>query len=165
MSHFSPKCRRERRKRGVVRAAFPFGKHTTRRGKTPVLSADKARQLLDSIDTSHVVGLRDRALIGLMTYAFARAAAAMDLKDYYVQGRRWWVRLHEKGGKRHEMPAHHISAINHRSLAVSCSERLGGLLTYYSRAARYFDQTGVVAELRRNQLKGINGRSSRIARE
>jgi hypothetical protein len=23
------------------------------------------------------------------------------------QGKRWWVRLHEKGGKRHEMPAHH----------------------------------------------------------
>ena len=31
----------------------------------------------------------------------------MKVEDYYPQGKRWWVRLHEKGGKRHEMPAHH----------------------------------------------------------
>ena len=31
----------------------------------------------------------------------------MRRKDVYVQGRRTWVRLHEKGGKRHEMPCHH----------------------------------------------------------
>ena len=35
-----------------------------------------ARQLLESIGTSTVVGLRDRALIGLMVYAFARVGAA-----------------------------------------------------------------------------------------
>lgn len=28
-------------------------------------------------------------------------------EDYYADGKRWWVRLHEKGDKRHEMPAHH----------------------------------------------------------
>ena len=83
-------------------------KHVVRRGKTPVLTEDQARRLLDSIDTTTVVGLRDRALIGVMTYAFARigAVVAMKVEDYY-QGKRWWVRLHEKGGKRHEMPAHH----------------------------------------------------------
>jgi integrase len=32
----------------------------------------------------------------------------MNVEDYYVQGRRSWVRLHEKGGKQHEMPAHHL---------------------------------------------------------
>ena len=44
-----------------------------------------------------------------MTYSFARvsAAVAMDVEDNHPQGKRWWVRLHEKGGKRHEMPAHH----------------------------------------------------------
>ena len=44
-----------------------------------------------------------------MTFAFARigAAVAMRVEDYYPKGKRWWVRLHEKGGKRHEMPAHH----------------------------------------------------------
>jgi site-specific recombinase XerD len=84
-------------------------KHVVRRGKTPVLSAAEARELLDSIDVSTAVGLRDRALIALMTYTFARVSAAvyMQVEDYYSQGKRWWVRLHEKGGKRHEMPAHH----------------------------------------------------------
>ena len=68
-----------------------------------------ARELLDSIDTSTVVGLRDRALTSVLTFAFAcvGAAVAMHVEDYYPKGKRWWVRLHEKGGKRHEMPAHH----------------------------------------------------------
>ncbi|HEX4080716.1 MAG TPA: tyrosine-type recombinase/integrase [Rhizomicrobium sp.] len=84
-------------------------KHVVKRGKTPVLMTDDARALLDSIDTSTLVGLRDRALIAVMTYAFARVSAvvAMRVEDYYPEGKRWWVRLHEKGGKRHEMPAHH----------------------------------------------------------
>jgi integrase len=64
---------------------------------------------IESIDTSTLVGLRDRALIGVMTYAFARigAVVSMRIEDYFANGKRWWVRLHEKGGKRHEMPAHH----------------------------------------------------------
>jgi site-specific recombinase XerD len=84
-------------------------KHVVRRGKTPVLTEEEARRLLDSIDTSTLVGLRDRALIGVMTYAFARigAVVGMRVEDYYPAGKRWWVRLHEKGGKRHKMPAHH----------------------------------------------------------
>jgi integrase len=80
-----------------------------KRGKTPVLTSDQARALIESIDTSMLVGLRDRALIGVMTYAFARVGAvvAMRVEDYFANGKRWWVRLREKGGKRHEMPAHH----------------------------------------------------------
>ncbi len=31
----------------------------------------------------------------------------MKVRDYFVQGRRGWVRLHEKGGKEHEVPCHH----------------------------------------------------------
>jgi integrase/recombinase XerD len=82
--------------------------HVVKRG-TPVLTAADARTLLDSIETKTVVGLRDRALIALMTYKFARvsAAVAMNVEDYYRHRDRGWVRLHEKGGKRHEMPAHH----------------------------------------------------------
>ena len=55
------------------------------------------------------MGLRDRALIGIMAYSFPRVSAvvSMRVEDYYSAGRRWWVRLHEKGGKRHEMPCHH----------------------------------------------------------
>jgi integrase/recombinase XerD len=84
-------------------------KHAVKRGKTPVLTPDEARKLLDSIDVTTVVGLRDRALIGMMAYSFARVSAvvSMRVEDYFSAGKRWWVRLHEKGGKRHEMPCHH----------------------------------------------------------
>ena len=58
---------------------------------------------------STLAGLRDRALVGLMVYSFARVGAAigMRVEDVYVQGRRTWIRLHGKGGKMHEMPCHH----------------------------------------------------------
>ena len=44
-----------------------------------------------------------------MVYSFARINAVLEMKvrDYFVQGRRGWVRLHEKGGKEHEVPCHH----------------------------------------------------------
>ena len=84
-------------------------KYVVTRGKTPVLKADQARTLLDSIEMDTIVGLRDRALVGLMCFTFARVSAAvhMRVEDYYQNGKRWWFRLHEKGGKRHEVPAHH----------------------------------------------------------
>lgn len=84
-------------------------KHVVKRGRTPVLSADEARQLLDAIDTSSIGGLRDRALIGVMVFSFARVSAVigMNSEDYLPQGKRYWFRLHEKGGKQHEVPAHH----------------------------------------------------------
>jgi integrase len=84
-------------------------KYSVKKGKTAVLTADEARVLLDSIAPISTVALRDRALIALMVYTFARIGAALKMRveDVYVQGRRSWVRLHEKGGKRHEMPCHH----------------------------------------------------------
>jgi site-specific recombinase XerD len=83
--------------------------HIVRKGKTPVLEPVEARALLDSIDVTTPIGLRDRALIGLMVYSFARIGAALSMKveDLYSERRRLWVRLREKGGKRHEMPCHH----------------------------------------------------------
>lgn len=83
--------------------------HSARTGATPVLDPAEARQLLDSIDVSTPIGLRDRALIGLMVFSFARvgAALAMRVDDVYMQQRRLWVRLREKGGKAHAMPCHH----------------------------------------------------------
>lgn len=83
--------------------------HKVRKGKTPVLASSEARELLDSIETDTVIGLRDRALIALMTYSFARvsAAVAMNVEDYFTQRKRGWIRLHEKGGKLHDIPAHH----------------------------------------------------------
>jgi site-specific recombinase XerD len=90
-------------------AAVRGPKYVVRTGKTPVLGALEARQLLDSIDTATVVGLRDRALIGLLVFTFARIGAAlgMTVADVFWQHRRLWVRLHEKGGKEHAMPCHH----------------------------------------------------------
>jgi site-specific recombinase XerD len=84
-------------------------KYVVKRGKTPVLTAAEARQLLDSIDCSTLVGLRDRALIGTMIFTFARVSAVvtMAVDDYYHLGKKSWVRLHEKGGKFLEVPAHH----------------------------------------------------------
>jgi site-specific recombinase XerD len=97
-------------------------KHVVKKGKTPVLNADEARELIDRIEIKKTVkldgvtsempditGLRDRALIGTMVYTFARVNAVLQMKvrDYFVQGRRGWVRLHEKGGKEHELPCHH----------------------------------------------------------
>ncbi|MFM0053773.1 tyrosine-type recombinase/integrase [Caballeronia grimmiae] len=83
--------------------------HSSKQGKTPVLEASEARQLLDSIDVSTPIGLRDRALIALMVFSFARVGAALTMRveDVYVQQRRLWVRLREKGGKAHAMPCHH----------------------------------------------------------
>lgn len=84
-------------------------KYVVKRGKTPILTPEDTRALFDSIPTDSLIGLRDRALLALMVYSFARVGAAvkMRVKDYYPNGKRWWIRLHEKGGKHHEMPAHH----------------------------------------------------------
>jgi integrase/recombinase XerD len=83
-------------------------KYKIKKGKTPVLSGEETKQLLAGIDTSCLIGLRDRALIGVMVFSFARISAvlAMDVEDYAQQGKRWWLRLHEKGGKYHEVPVH-----------------------------------------------------------
>ena len=83
--------------------------HSVRKGKTPVLDPAEARTLLDSIDVSTLIGLRDRTLIALIIYSFGRIGAALAVKveDIFVQNRRLWERLREKGGKRHEMPCHH----------------------------------------------------------
>jgi len=84
-------------------------RYSVKKGKTPVLSAEEMGTLLNSIKTDTPAGLRDRALIGLMGYTFARVGAAVQMKveDYYIQKRRGWVRLHEKGGKVNELPCHH----------------------------------------------------------
>jgi integrase/recombinase XerD len=83
-------------------------RYVVKRGKTPVLSSEEARKLLDSIESSTLIGLRDRAVIGTMVYSFARVGAAVTMKvgDYFQHRKRWWLRLHEKGGKRHEVPCH-----------------------------------------------------------
>lgn len=137
-------------------------KHVVKRGKTPILTADEARTLLDSIETSALIGLRDRALIGVMVYSFARVTAAVSMKveDFYAEGKRWWFRLYEKGGKRHEVPAHH-----------SADEYLDAYLTAAGITAdkssplfRTFDHKGRLTErslTRNDALRMIKRRASK----
>ncbi|MCB4346317.1 tyrosine-type recombinase/integrase [Burkholderia vietnamiensis] len=74
-----------------------------------MLDASEVRQLLDSIDVSTPAGLRDRALIALVVFSFARVGAALAtrVEGVNVPQQRLWVRLREKGSKSHEMPCHH----------------------------------------------------------
>ncbi len=83
---------------------------SAREGTTRALSPVQVRTLIDSIDTGSVVGLRDRALIGLMLYTVARigAASRMLVRDYYEEDDTWICRLHEKAGKLHQVPANHV---------------------------------------------------------
>ena len=116
-------------------AAVRGPKHVVKKGKTPILNAAMARQLLDAarpliafnvegilnaamarqlldgIGDGDLVRLRDRAVISVCLFSFARieAALGMDVGDYYPNGKWWWFRLREKGGKDHEMPAHHTA--------------------------------------------------------
>jgi site-specific recombinase XerD len=80
-------------------------------GKTPVLTSQETRELIDSIvdDPNDAGQLRDRAIIAVMVYSFARvsAVARLDVADYYRAGHRWKLHLQEKGGKRRDIPVHH----------------------------------------------------------
>ena len=89
-------------------AAVRAPKHVVTKGATPVLSPAEARRLLEATETGTLAGLRDRALLSVMLYSFARVSAvvAMRRADYFRQESRGWLRLHEKGGKRHDVPAH-----------------------------------------------------------
>ena len=81
-------------------------------GATPVLSPAEARRLLAAIDTGTLAGRRDRALVSVMLYSVGRVSAVIGMRrpDYFRQERQGWLRLHEKGGTRHDVPAHHRAA-------------------------------------------------------
>jgi site-specific recombinase XerC len=78
-------------------------------GKTPAPPHQEVQKLLDSIDVTHQVGLRDRALLAVMAYTFARIGAVVLLtpQDYLQLGKRSLIRFREKGGKEKEIPVHH----------------------------------------------------------
>lgn len=139
-------------------------KHVVKKGKTIVLSAEQARTLLDSIDTTSLVGLRDRALIAVMVYSFARVSALinMNVEDYWQNGKRWWLRLHEKGGKHHEVPAHH-NAESYLDAYIQAAGIGAELKTPLFRSARR--KTGRLTHRRidrRDVLEMVKRRSKRI---
>jgi integrase len=151
-------------------------KHVVKKGKTPVLSAEDARKLLDSIPvrrehggedgpgTPIVLGLRDRALIAVMVYSFARIGAVLNMKveDYYQNGKRWWLRLHEKGGKFHEVPAHH-NADAYLDAYIQAAGIAGQPKSPLFRSAR--GKTGTITEkpLRRNNALDMIKRRAKAA--
>ncbi len=78
-------------------------------GKTPEITVEQARRLLRSIDTGHIVGLRDRAIVGILVYTAARvgAVAKLSVRDYVDAGDQYCLRFTEKGGKSREIPVRH----------------------------------------------------------
>jgi integrase/recombinase XerD len=84
-------------------------RYSVMEGKTPEIPKPDARKLLASMDTSHVVGLRDRAILAVLIYTGARAGAAAKLKrgDLYHAGGQWMLHFDEKGGKSREIPVRH----------------------------------------------------------
>ncbi len=125
-------------------AAVRGPKHVVRKGKTPVLDASEVRTLLDSINGTSHIDLRDKALIGLMLYSFARIGAVVGMKveDVFTQNRRQWIRLHEKGGKLHDMPC------NHNAEAFLLA---------------YIDDTGIAADAKGPLFRSV-GRDGKLTR-
>jgi site-specific recombinase XerD len=114
-------------------------------GKTPALTTEEARELLDSIvaDRQDLPQLRDRAIIGVMTYTFARVSAVtgLDVGDYFQAGHRWKIRLHEKGGQRRTVPVHH-----------KAKEYLDA----------YIDEAGIQEEREAPLFRSLRGRTGRL---
>jgi integrase/recombinase XerD len=108
-------------------AMFVKGPRFSRQvGVTPILESEQMRALLDSIPVlrevkipakhgggskivADIKGLRDRAVIAIMAYTFARvsAVAGLELKDYRLEGKRARLRMVEKGGKEKLVWLHH----------------------------------------------------------
>lgn len=169
--------------------------HSVARGKTPVLSPQEARHLIESIPATDAVGLRDRALMALMTYTFARVSAAvgMNVEDLVQTAGRSWVRLHEKRGKTHELPAHHklldhldayFTSAGHREqpkapLFRSARGRTGELTEHrlsrhdaYAMVRRRANAAGVAAKIGNHSFRGtgittylLNDGSLEVAQE
>jgi site-specific recombinase XerD len=78
-------------------------------GKTPEIGIKQARRLLKSVDASNIVGLRDRAILGILIYTAVRVSAVAALKrsDFYDIGSQHCLRFSEKGGKSREIPCRH----------------------------------------------------------
>lgn len=78
-------------------------------GKTPEITVAQARQLLKSIPTGDLAGLRDRALLAILIYTASRAGAVAKLRraHFYHAGEQWMLHFNEKGNKSREIPVRH----------------------------------------------------------
>jgi integrase/recombinase XerD len=120
-------------------------KDTVVEGKTPEISIDQARTLLASVDTGHVVGLRDRAILATLAYTACRAGAVakLRLQDFQDDGTQYLLRFQEKGGKSREIPVRHN-------------------LEGYIRA--YLDAAGIAGDAKDSPLfRASNGRTKKLS--
>jgi integrase len=101
-------------------AAVRGPEHVVKTGKRPVREGTEWRKFLKSTPDTTLRDLRDRALIATLTYSFARINVALKMKveDLRPRGAGWTVRLHEKGGKQHAMPCHHVAEALPGALSV-----------------------------------------------
>ena len=78
-------------------------------GKTPQITPAQISQLLHSIALDKVTGLRDRAIIAVLSFTGARAGAVAKLRcqDLYHADNQWMLHFDEKGGKSREIPVRH----------------------------------------------------------
>ena len=114
-------------------------------GKTPEITVEQARTLLRSVDTGHVVGLRDRAILATLAYTACRAGAVAKLRlgDFQQDGTQYVLRFQEKGGKSREIPVRH--------------DLEGFILAYV-------DAAGISGEAKDSPLfRASNGRSRKLA--
>jgi site-specific recombinase XerD len=90
-------------------ASVKAARYQTVEGKTPEITVEQARTLLKSLDTSHALGLRDRAVIAILIYTAARIGAVAKLRrqDFRHDGSQWTLRFAEKNGKDREIPVRH----------------------------------------------------------
>ena len=149
-------------------AAVRGPKHVVTKGATPVLSPAEARRLLEAIDTGTLAGRRDRALVSVMLYSFARVSAVIGMRrqDYFRQESRGWLRLHEKGGKRHDVPAHHraAEALDDYLEAAALDEAKAALFQSVDPAGRRLTGRALSRRLVLAMIKRRGGRRPRICR-
>jgi hypothetical protein len=100
---------------------------------------------LASVETGHVVGVRDRVILATLAYTACRAgvAAKLRLQDFQHGGTQYLLRFQEKGGKSREIPVRYD-------------------LEGFIRA--YLDAAGIACEAKDAPLfRAGNGRTGKLA--
>ena len=75
-------------------------------GKTPLITSEQSRRLLSAIDGNTRMGIRDRAIVGILMWTGVRAGsiATLTRSDYYQAGEQWMLRFDEKRRRSREIP-------------------------------------------------------------
>ena len=130
-------------------------KYSASEGKTAELAIEQARTLFKSINIKHIIGLRDRAVLGVLAYT--GAVAKLRLADYRNLGEQRVLRFREKGGKDREIPARHDLAawLNEYIAAASIADDDGKAPLFRAAAGkrRRLTSAGYSAHSMRQMMK------------